>query len=200
LTLIEDLPPKLANYIGLKNHSGSLDNNEFMAEAIPYIFNQESMADQKHVITTDTPTQQQVVKHNIISQAQAVASTLIQDLRHLPKKKIISAATHQHEDAAYLYRWQQYIESIASETYPQQAIENNITGQLRLLVALKPDGSVHDVTIRQSSGQEILDNAALNIVQKAQPFEPIPPDMLQNNEIIEIIRTWDFRGTLRVAS
>lgn len=110
------------------------------------------------------------------------------------RKKIISAAAHQHEDAAYLYRWQQYIEAIGSERYPKEALQHNITGKLRLLVAINPDGTVREIVLRTSSGSPILDKAAIDIVQLAQPFEQLPSSMVGDHDVVEIIRTWDFRG------
>tara|TARA_R110002110_G_scaffold65206_4_gene179925 strand:+ start:7783 stop:8571 length:789 start_codon:yes stop_codon:yes gene_type:complete len=201
LAQAEELPPELANYIGPQNHNGPIENDLSMNETKAYTPHPESKLTPKQIIALKTiDPQEKLAEVNIEPNTHIAPTPQTLDLHRLPRKKIISAATHQHQDAAYLYRWQQYIESIASETYPQKAIENNITGQLRLLVALKSDGSIYDVSIRQSSGQEILDKAALDIVQRAQPFESIPPNMLQDNEVVEIIRTWDFRGQLRVTS
>lgn len=197
LALIEDIPPEFAQHIGPKNHNGPLDGINGMEKI------EMMQPAEKNILPISTPN----LEHIIALQSKGLQNKTLDNialnnaalnLHPQLKTKIISAATYQHEDAAYLYRWQQYIESVASETYPNQALENNITGQLRLLVALNSDGSVYNVSIRKSSGQEVLDRAALDIVQKAQPFESIPAKMLQDNQIIEIIRTWDFRGKLQV--
>ena len=69
-------------------------------------------------------------------------------------------------------------------------------GDLRLLVALNKDGSVYEVKIRQSSGSRLLDEAAIKLVYQAAPYESLPPEISQDIDILEIIRTWQFRGSL----
>lgn len=115
------------------------------------------------------------------------------------KKRTISAAAHESTDTEYLLRWQRHIESVGNTYYPVKALQKNIQGQLRLLVAIRRDGSLHEVRLRQSSGKPILDKAAIEIVLKAAPFEPLPPEIAQDTEILEIIRTWDFRGKIETA-
>ena len=76
--------------------------------------------------------------------------------------------------------------------YPQQAREQQIYGSLRMLVALRPTGTVQEIRILQSSGQRVLDEAAIEIVRLAAPFEPFPEELRGSVDILEIIRTWRF--------
>jgi len=76
--------------------------------------------------------------------------------------------------------------------YPEPARSQELSGSLRMLVALRPSGSLQEILILQSSGQRILDEASLNIVRLAAPFDPFPPEMLRDVAILEIIRTWRF--------
>lgn len=112
------------------------------------------------------------------------------------RKRTISAAAHESKDAAYLAKWQLYIEQFGNTHYPQSALQNNLQGNLRLLVAVNKDGSLHAVNIRQSSGSALLDAAAINIVTLAAPFEPLPPEIAKDTDVLEIIRTWQFLGKL----
>jgi len=114
--------------------------------------------------------------------------------RPLLRKRIISAATHLQQDADYLNRWQSYVEQFGNENYPDEAMKNNIQGNLRLLVAINKDGSIHEIHLRQSSGSSLLDQSAIEIVKRAAPFEPLPPEIANEVEVLEIIRTWQFRG------
>lgn len=192
ISLDKSAPPVHANYLGLFDHIGSVDIDPQDSHAFLFVpLLKYSIKDTDKIIASQGDG-------FTLSHAQAEKALPMQP--HILRKKIISAATHQHEDAAYLYRWQQHIEAVGSEFYPQEALQKNITGKVRLLVALNKEGKVQEVVVRQSSGSTLLDAAALAIVKKAQPFEPIPISMLQEYDRIEIIRTWDFRGGLKVAS
>ncbi len=103
-----------------------------------------------------------------------------------------SASTKQDDDALYLDNWRKRIEAIGNLNYPQEASSQGIYGTLRLMVSLQPDGSVQDIRILRSSGEPVLDAAAVNIVRLAAPFEPFPPEMRTRVDILEIIRTWQF--------
>ena len=61
-----------------------------------------------------------------------------------------------------------------------------------MLVAIRPDGTLENVEILQSSGESVLDQAAIEIVNMAAPFEPFPEAMRAEADILEIIRTWRF--------
>lgn len=104
-----------------------------------------------------------------------------------------SASTKQDADAQYLDNWRKRIEAIGNLNYPQEASANGIYGTLRLMVALEPDGSVQTIRILRSSGERVLDEAAVRIVQLAAPFEPFPPELRERVDILEIIRTWQFQ-------
>ncbi len=112
------------------------------------------------------------------------------------RKRTISAASHEKRDASYLNRWQAYVENYGNNHYPSVALHNNLRGDLRLLVALRKDGTIHEVSIRRSSGKAELDEAAIKLVYQAAPFEPLPAEITNDTDILEIIRTWQFRGEL----
>ena len=105
---------------------------------------------------------------------------------------ISSASTRRSEDAAYLDAWRRRIEAVGNLNYPNAARERRIYGSLRLLVALHPDGQVHKIEILQSSGEPVLDQAAVEIVNLAAPFAPFTDELKERTDILEIIRTWRF--------
>ena len=131
----------------------------------------------------------------------AISERIKNEMRseNLLKKRTISEAFHRPIEADYLTRWQNYVEQFGNAHYPAQVLKQNLQGQLRLLVAVNRDGSLRAVNIRQSSGSPMLDKAAIQIVKQAAPFEPLPSD-LQDLDVLEIIRTWQFRGNLTTSS
>ena len=108
------------------------------------------------------------------------------------KYTLSSASTQKRADALYLDTWRKHIESVGNLNYPGQARQRELYGNLRMMVALRPNGSVEEIRILQSSGHQILDEAAVNIVQMAAPFEPFPEELREEVDILEIIRTWRF--------
>jgi protein TonB len=61
------------------------------------------------------------------------------------------------------------------------------------MVSITPDGGLKEVRILDSSGFKVLDDAAIRIVRQAAPFAPFPEEMRQSTDVLEIIRTWQFR-------
>jgi protein TonB len=107
-------------------------------------------------------------------------------------RRLTSVATKRAEDAAYLNSWRERIEAVGNRNYPQQARQKQIFGDLRLMVALYPNGEVKEVRVLKSSGQKVLDEAAIRIVHLAAPYEPFPAEISRKVDVLEIIRTWRF--------
>lgn len=109
-----------------------------------------------------------------------------------PKRKFISATTKEYRYASYMEAWRSKVERVGNLNYPEAARKQNMSGNLILDVALNADGSINQITIRRSSGQKILDDAAIRIVQLASPFAPFPQQISEETDILHITRTWQF--------
>ncbi len=110
------------------------------------------------------------------------------------KKKRISSSTREYAAAAYLEAWRKKVERIGNLNYPNEAKRKGLNGSLILSVDINPDGSVspNGIVVSRSSGHKILDDAAVKIVRLAAPYAPIPDNVLKNNDVITIVRTWKF--------
>ncbi|MEM6707723.1 MAG: TonB family protein [Pseudomonadota bacterium] len=107
-------------------------------------------------------------------------------------KRLDSSSTKSAAEAAYLNMWRQRVERIGTANYPRGAV-----GTLRMLVILRPNGTLQDVRVLDSSGNRELDQAALRIVRLAAPYAEFPVEMRKNYEQLEIVRTWEFsKGSL----
>ena len=117
----------------------------------------------------------------------------VQEYARRPRRVVLTAAsTQRSEDALYLDGWRRRIEAIGNLNYPDAAKRQKLYGSLRLLVSILPNGSIQKTEILQSSGHAILDQAALDIVMLASPYEPFPPELSKQADVVEIIRTWRF--------
>ncbi len=128
-----------------------------------------------------------------IASLQAQLDRQRQAYARRPRKYTISSAsTRRSQDAQYLDNWRRRIEAVGNVNYPATARQQQIYGNVRMLVSLRPTGRIEEVRILQSSGQPVLDQAALDIVNLAAPFEPFPDELRAEADILEIIRTFRF--------
>ena len=137
-----------------------------------------------------TQTQQERARLN------AEISRFWQEYQRRPKRKFLNARTREYKYAAYMDAWRAKIERIGNLNYPEEARRRRISGNLVLDVALNPDGSVHTIAVRRSSGHKLLDDAAIRIVELAAPFAPFPPAIRAETDILHITRTWKFNETM----
>lgn len=110
----------------------------------------------------------------------------------LPKRKFIGARTQEYRYAQYVEDWRGKVERVGNMNYPQQARDQKIYGKLTLTVSIRADGSVESIEINRSSGQRILDAAAMRIVKLAAPYSVFPPDIRKETDVLSITRTWLF--------
>ena len=109
-----------------------------------------------------------------------------------PRRTFISASTRSYKYAAYMEAWRAKVERVGNLNYPDEARQRKLSGSLILDVALNPDGTVNQITIRKSSGQKVLDDAAIRIVNLASPYAPFPDGIRKDTDILHITRTWQF--------
>jgi len=96
-------------------------------------------------------------------------------------------------EAAYLEAWIRKVERVGNLNYPDEARRRGLSGSLVLSVRLDTEGRVQDIAIAHSSGEPILDQAAIRIVELAQPFAPFTESMREQYDHLVITRTWAFR-------
>ncbi|NKN32864.1 energy transducer TonB [Marichromatium bheemlicum] len=108
------------------------------------------------------------------------------------RRRAVSASTREIRYASYLAAWTRKVERIGNINYPQAAKEQRIYGSLLLHVSIRADGSLAQVRVVRSSGYDLLDQAAVRIVELAAPFAPFPPDIAAETDVLDIIRNWQF--------
>ena len=116
--------------------------------------------------------------------------TLISDSQ--PRELIISANTREARIAAYLSTWKNRIERVGTLNYPHAASAAGLAGFPTLEVAINADGELHEVLVRNSSGIQSLDRAAMKIVNMAAPFEPFPEFLRTEYDVLRFAYEWRF--------
>ncbi len=109
-------------------------------------------------------------------------------------QRLTAASTMKASDAYYVNSWRRRIEDNGARNYPREAESCFDDCRLRLLVAINADGTINELRILESSGRKVLDDAALRIVRMSAPFAPFTEEMKKTTDVLEIIRTWQFKG------
>ncbi len=122
------------------------------------------------------------------------ASMLIHDDE--PRELIVSADTRESVVAAYLDSWKQRVESVGAAYLPELGDIGGISGSPTLMVAIEASGELSDAVVRKTSGSTVLDLAALDILQRASPFNPFPPEIAAEYDTVRFEYKWLFAEQL----
>lgn len=109
-----------------------------------------------------------------------------------PRQLIISADTRESTVAAYLDTWKRRIEAVGIEYFPELGPLEGLSGSPTLEVSIDASGQLAEVIIRKSSGSKILDQAALDILRRASPFDPFPPEIRAEYDRLRFAYKWLF--------
>lgn len=144
--------------------------------------------------TPDQPEQEQRTlfgtSHTIEIVNEPDAETLISDAN--PRELMISANTREARIAAYLNSWKNKVESIGTLNYPTIARGTATASFPTLEVAIRSDGGLREVVLRRSSGESRLDQAAMNILRDAAPFDPFPDFLRSEYDVLRFAYEWRF--------
>lgn len=122
-------------------------------------------------------------------QAEIAEKTRAYNLR--PRSKKIAASTQEFRFAQYIASWRTKAERIGELNYPAAA-RGKLYGDLGMRVIIKKDGTVKEVAITRHSKHPVLDEAAMLIVRRGEPYAQFPPDISRDWDEIEIHSSWKF--------
>jgi len=216
-----ELPPDKYDYLANASQDGAGNTQErvefqeeSVAQSLPESAPPQSTSQQTQVITAsesqdktslqvntpapsnDEPSAAQLVERSM--EMAALDEQINQSLQvysQAPKQKYISARTREFKYANYMRDWVTKVERIGQLNYPDEARRRHLSGQLMVDVAINPDGTVQAITVIRPSGQKILDDAAVRIVQLAAPFAPFSDDIRQETDVLHVTRTWVFTSS-----
>lgn len=147
---------------------------------IPTVENREDVIkEERRMIDKTEPKKQEIPGLNkLIPKSQDI-------LAKLPKEESINlnsgsvksgkeliVNTKEFKYWSYLQKMKQKIEMVWE--YPEYARQRGIGGQLKINFSIGKDGKIEKVTLIDSSGLKVLDDAALKALRDASPFPPFP--------------------------
>jgi protein TonB len=77
--------------------------------------------------------------------------------------------------------------------YPRSAVAREQHGRVEVAFSVDHQGRVHDLRLINSSGHSELDDAALAMVEKAQPFPALPQNLAQNENVFDFPLKFDLQ-------
>jgi len=141
----------------------------------------------------DLPTATELMQRTL--EAMRLEAQIAKDMdayQKRPKRRFVGARAEEYRFARYVEDWRLKIERVGNLNYPEAARQLKLYGNLLITVSVRADGTVETVEINRSSGQRVLDAAAVKIVEMAAPFAAFPPDIRRDTDILHITRTWTF--------
>jgi protein TonB len=109
-----------------------------------------------------------------------------------PRELIVSADTRESTIAVYLDNWKRRIEAVGDEYFAEFGNPESLTGSPILEVRIEASGQLSKVIIRRSSGSRLVDQAALDILRRASPFEPFPASVAVDYDRFLFTYKWLF--------
>ena len=105
-------------------------------------------------------------------------------------KKLEANSSVNSEEAVYLNLWQRQIESTGDNIISEN--ENYFDGKVQIMATIDIYGNLINSKILISSGNNIIDEMAIKILQESAPFAPFNKSMSGEYSVIEIVRDWNF--------
>lgn len=78
--------------------------------------------------------------------------------------------------------------------YPAQAMDKGWQGRVEIRLVVGANGMIQSSLVKASSGYEILDNQALDMVKKAKPLTPIPAALRGREFTVDIPVIFDLQA------
>ncbi|MGH8495724.1 MAG: energy transducer TonB [Gammaproteobacteria bacterium] len=148
---------------------------------------------------TDRPAEQAAVARELrLSDAALATAADPEDVTRIrgesSRELVIAGRTKQSNLAPYLVRWKNKVEQIGTLNFPDRARRERLSGSPTLEVVIRADGTLDAIVVRRSSGEKLLDQAALRILRLAAPFEPFPEDIRRDYDLLRFVYEWQFIG------
>ena len=109
-------------------------------------------------------------------------------------KKLEANSVVNSDEAMYLNIWQRKIETIGDKIIQENSKDYH--GTVQVMATIDKKGNLINSSILKSSGNIIIDNMAIQILNESAPFAPFNDAMTDDYSFIEIVRDWNFSSRI----
>ena len=141
-------------------------------------------------MTNNSSNSFQQFKKNITSQAMGEIQTSKNLSKSFKIKKLQANSVLNSEEAIYLNLWQRKIETTGDKIISNK--ENYLDGKVQIMAIIDMNGNLLNSKILISSGNKLIDEMAIHILEQSAPFAPFDTDMSNQYSVLEIVRDWNF--------
>jgi protein TonB len=127
----------------------------------------------------------------VLARMQAEIARNVEDYNKRPKRLTFGVNAVGVNYARYVADWASKIERIGTDRFPPES-RGRQYDSLIITVEIDKHGNVVDIVVNKKSKYEALNRAVKQIVYAGQPYEPFPPEMAREGDILQIVRTWTF--------
>jgi protein TonB len=108
----------------------------------------------------------------------------------------VTPDTRESIVAPYMTAWRDKIESLGSLHYKQALWRAPGSRFPDVEVVIRADGTLESSALLQSSGSAKVDQAALDILKLASPFDPFPKELADKYRSLRVTYRWQYEGDL----
>jgi protein TonB len=78
--------------------------------------------------------------------------------------------------------------------YPPQAVDRGLEGRVDVRLVVGADGGPAAVSVKRSSGHEVLDRQAVDTIRRATAATPVPPALRDREVVVEIPLLYELKA------
>ena len=105
-------------------------------------------------------------------------------------KRLQANSIVNSEEAVYLNFWQREIETAGDKIIANN--QSSLSGTVQIMAKIDMYGNLVSSEILISSGNTLVDQMAISILNESAPFAPFNETMSNEYSLLEIVRDWNF--------
>ncbi len=105
-------------------------------------------------------------------------------------KRLQANSIVNSEEAVYLNLWQREIETAGDKIIANN--QSSFSGTVQIMAKIDIYGNLVSSEILISSGNTLVDQMAISILNESAPFAPFNETMSNEYSLLEIVRDWNF--------